>query len=87
MEIRLKMQTRLETKQPTILLIFTSLHLPGPFIDNSLFQMASPSVSEAQNLTLTSIPYPKEIRNVVFKLKRLSSPGPNGFPGVFFTNT
>lgn len=51
--------------------------------DESLFNLAGPSVSEEQNQILMAIPTAAEIREVVFSLKKTSSLGPDGFPGIF----
>ena len=54
--------------------------------DEGLFLLAGPTVSKAQNQFLVAILSPEEIRNAVFHLKKSSSPGPDGFSGVFFTS-
>lgn len=54
----------------------------------SLFHQlqTNPSVSDDQNWLLSAIPTTAEIRGAVFSLKKSSSPGPSGFPVMFFTN-
>lgn len=54
--------------------------------DKALFNRLGPSVSDEQNQILVAVPTSVEIREVVFSLKRSSSPGPDGFSGVFFTH-
>ena len=66
---------------------FSSLFQEDQVIpEEDLFHLAGPSVSEAHNQFLVAIPSPEEINKAVFHLKRSSSPGPDGFSGVFFTN-
>ena len=54
--------------------------------DESLFNMAGPSVKEEQNGILVAIPSATKIRDAVFGLKRNVAPGPDGFSDAFFTN-
>lgn len=50
------------------------------------FNRLGPVVSEEQNTILVAVPSIAEIKEVVFSLQRSSSPGPDGFSGVFFTH-
>ena len=52
---------------------------------DSLFQVAGPSFSEAENGHLINVPFDLEIRDTVFSLKKESSPSPDGYSGSFFT--
>ncbi|XXG73650.1 hypothetical protein AAC387_Pa07g2532 [Persea americana] len=66
---------------------FSNLLKPSPsHIDEALFEKAWPFVSTDQNELLIAIPSPQEIKEAIFQLKRNSSPGPDRFPGIFFTS-
>lgn len=55
--------------------------------DPDFFNIEGPSDSNEQNNMLLAIPDQTEIKNAIFALKRSSSPGPDGFTGVFFKTT
>lgn len=62
------------------------LQATSVILDEALFQMEGPFVSEEQNKILTATPSPADIREAVCKLKRSSSPRLDGFSWAFFTN-
>lgn len=55
-------------------------------IDQEIFKVNLPTVSEQQNSDLLTIPSAEEIKDIVFGLKRSSAPGPDGFSSSFFTH-
>ncbi|KAG8374776.1 hypothetical protein BUALT_Bualt10G0030900 [Buddleja alternifolia] len=61
--------------------LFTSTNPQIPHNLNGLFQSV---ISNAENLALISIPSPDEIKNVMFSMNSLKSPGPDGFSPLFF---
>ena len=66
--------------------LLNSSTAPSSTSDAILFYMAGPSITDEDNISLSAIPSPSEIKEDVFGLKGLSSPGPDGFSGAFFTN-
>lgn len=53
-------------------------------IDPTIFDHTEPLVTAHQNDFLCSIPSPEEIFSTVKNLKGSSSPGPDGFPRIFY---
>lgn len=52
---------------------------PISISDAALFDMVGPLVTAIQEISLSEMPSSTEIREVVFGIKRLSSPSPDGF--------
>ena len=77
------------TVQANAMEFFTNLYKPHEGQPNLLlFQLESPNISNSENSDLISMPWEEEIKKAVFALKKKSSsPGPDGFNGVFFTST
>lgn len=55
-------------------------------ITNELEELGQKYVSEQDNDNIVRIPQKEEIRLCVEKLHPLKSPGPDGFPGIFYRN-
>ena len=53
------------------------------FLEN-LESLIQPCVTDQDNLELYRIPSRDEIRKVVFGMKALKAPGPDGFPVLFY---
>ena len=49
-----------------------------------LDNLITPSISDLDNSVLCQIPSPKEIKEVLFCMKSLKSPGPDGLPPLFY---
>ncbi|OIT39781.1 hypothetical protein A4A49_61719, partial [Nicotiana attenuata] len=54
------------------------------FIDNDILECIPRTITEEDNIALTSIPNTEEIKDVVFEMGANSAAGPDGFNGTFF---
>ena len=55
-----------------------------PLFPENLENLIEPCVTDQENLELCKIPTREEIKKVVFGMKSLKAPGPNGFPALFY---
>ena len=55
-----------------------------PHVPRDLENLIAPCISEEENRELCRIPSREEIRKVVFGMKSLKAPGPDGFPALFY---
>lgn len=49
-----------------------------------LENLITPSITQQENNILSSIPTLEPIKNTLFQMKDLKSPGPDGFPVLFY---
>lgn len=61
--------------------LFTSDH---PSFNSEIEELINPCITEEDNNALTRIPLEEEIKKSIWSLHPLKSPGPNGFPGIFY---
>lgn len=67
---------------------YSSLHSSSsPIIDDSLFTIKGPAISDEQNAFLIAVPLDSEIKQAIFQLKKSSSPSADGYTGAFFTSS
>uniref|UniRef100_A0A2N9FQH0 Aminoacyl-tRNA synthetase class II (D/K/N) domain-containing protein n=1 Tax=Fagus sylvatica TaxID=28930 RepID=A0A2N9FQH0_FAGSY len=65
----------------------TLLGQPGIGIsldDGELEDLVVPSITEGENLELSRVPEPEEIRGIVWEMNPWKAPSPDGLPGLFF---
>ena len=55
-----------------------------PQVPRDLENLIAPCISEEENRELCRIPSREEIRKVVFGMKSLKAPGPDGFLALFY---
>ena len=55
-----------------------------PHFPENLENLIEPCVTDQENSELCKIPTREEINKVVFGMKSLKSPGPDGFPALFY---
>ena len=53
-------------------------------VPEDLENLIEPCISMEENEELCRVPSREEIRKVVFKMKSLKAPGPDGFPALFY---
>lgn len=64
---------------------FSSLYQSSnPQIPGELENLINPCISDEENDELCRIPSRDEIKKVVFGMKSLKAPGPDGFPDLFY---
>ena len=64
---------------------FKALYQTGsPNIPENLENLIEPCISNIENEELCRVPTRDEIRKVMFEMKSLKAPGPDGFPALFY---
>ena len=64
---------------------FKALYHTGfPNIPENLENLIEPCISNIENEELCRVPTRDEIRKVIFEMKSLKAPGPDGFPVLFY---
>lgn len=57
-----------------------------PVLPSDLSNLITLCISEEDNKGLIQIPSCDEIKEIVWSMHPLKSPGPDGFPGIFYRN-